>query len=103
MKTSKTQLILVAALSLFVSGSAWAVGETAGRIGGTITEAQTGAPVPGATVTISGASLIGGPRTVTTGDDGRYEIVEVPGGSYSVEVSYSGVKPIRRRVVVRQG
>jgi len=95
--------LVLAVAAISAPRSAWAVGETNGRVGGTITEAQTGAPVPGATVTISGANLIGGPRTVTTGDDGRYEIVEIPPGSYSVEVSYSGVKPIKRRVVVRQG
>ena len=95
--------VLLAACAALAPRSAWAVGETNGRIAGTVTEAATGAPVPGATVTVSGSQLIGGPRTVTTGDDGRYEIVEIPGGRYNVEVSYAGVKPIRRSVVVRQG
>jgi hypothetical protein len=85
------------------STAAFAAGEVNGRIVGSVMEAQTGAPVPGASVTVSGRSLIGPARTVTTTDDGRYEIVELPPGSYDVEVSYSGVKPIRRRVVVRQG
>src|SRR5262245_23241649 len=90
-------------LSLCLPGVAWAVGEQAGRISGTVTEAASGAPVPGATVTVSGPKLIGGPRTLTTADDGRYEAVELPAGRYDVEVSYSGVKPIKRRVIVRQG
>jgi hypothetical protein len=81
----------------------YAVGEQNGQIKGTITEAASGAPVPGATVTVSGSSLIGGPRNYTTGDDGTYQAVELPPGRYDVEVSYSGVKPIKRRVVVRQG
>ncbi len=84
-------------------GAAWAVGETNGRIGGAVTEQATGAPVPGASVTVSGKSLIGGPRSVTTDEDGRYEVIELPPGEYAVEISYSGVKPIKRRVVVRQG
>jgi Carboxypeptidase regulatory-like domain/TonB dependent receptor len=79
-----------------------AVGEQNGRIEGTVTEQATSAPVPGATVTITGPHLIGGARVLTTGDDGRYEAVEMPPGRYDVEVSYSGVKPIKRRVVVRQ-
>jgi hypothetical protein len=83
--------------------AAHALGEQNGRIKGTITEAQTQAPVPGATVTVRSGSLIGGPRTVTSGDDGSYEFVELPPGKYDVEVSYSGVKPIKRRVVIRQG
>jgi hypothetical protein len=98
------QLALVAAVAVIAAPqNAWAVGETTGRIGGTVTEAQTGAPVPGATVTVTGGSLIGGPKTITTGDDGHYDVVELPPGTYNVEVSYSGVKPIKRRVVVRQG
>lgn len=98
---------LVVSASLFVlwaaPRAAHAAGETTGRIAGSVTEAQTGAPVPGATVTVSGPALIGGPRTYTTADDGRYLAVELPPGRYDVEVSYSGVKPIRRRIVVRQG
>jgi hypothetical protein len=95
--------LLLLALLVAAPRLARAVGEQNGRIGGTITEAQTGAPVPGATVTVSGSSLIGGPRSVTSGDDGRYELVELPPGRYDVQVSYEGVKPTRRRVVVRQG
>src|SRR5581483_2930066 len=97
------KIALVLALAALTPSVAHAVGETNGRIAGTVTEAQTGAPVPGATVTAAGPALIGAPRTVTTGDDGRYEIVELPPGRYEVEVSYSGVKPIKRRVIVRQG
>ncbi len=94
----------VAALAL-ISGArdAWAVGEQTGRIAGSVTETQTGAPVPGATVTANSRALIGGARTLQTDDAGRYEFSTLPPGTYDVEVSYSGVKPIRRRVVVRQG
>jgi hypothetical protein len=93
------------ALVLFALGTtrAWAAGEINGRLEGTVTEAQTGSPVPGATITVSGKALIGGAKTLTTGEDGRYEVVELPPGTYDLEVSYSGVKPIHRRVVVQQG
>ncbi|HZS38393.1 MAG TPA: carboxypeptidase regulatory-like domain-containing protein, partial [Polyangia bacterium] len=96
------KLLLVAALAA-APRAAHAVGETNGRIGGTVMEQQTSAPVPGATVTASGPALIGGPRAVSTDENGRYEIVQLPPGAYTVEVSYSGVKPLRRKVVVRQG
>lgn len=103
-QTKSLKLALLVALGIVAAPrAALAVGEQNGRIAGTITEAVSGAPVPGATVTISGSSLIGGPRTLTTGEDGRYQAVELPPGRYDVEVSYSGVKPIKRRVVVRQG
>jgi hypothetical protein len=103
MTKTRLKVALVLAVALTAPATAWAVGETAGRIGGVVTEAQTGAPVPGATVTANSKELIGGPRSVTTGDDGRYELVELPPGRYDVDVSYSGVKPIKRRVIVRQG
>lgn len=99
----RIQVAVVLALAALAPATAYAVGEVNGRISGTITEAQTGAPVPGATVTVSGPALPGGPRTMTTDDSGRYEVVELPPGRYDVEVSYAGVKPIRRRVIVRQG
>jgi len=111
MKTDKLKFAVVLGMGLglglglavLMPSAAWAAGEVNGRLGGTVSEAQTGAPVPGATVTVSSKGLIGGPRTVTTGDDGRYELVELPPGTYNVEVSYSGVKPIKRRVAIRQG
>ncbi len=74
-----------------------------GRLKGSVLEAQTQAPVPGAQVKVSGKANIGNPRVVTTGDDGSFEIFELAPGSYTVEVSYQGVKPIMKRVVIRQG
>jgi len=97
------KVALVLAVGVLAPRAAHAVGEQNGRIAGTIIEAVSGAPVPGASVTVSGPSLIGGPRSQNSADDGHYEFVELPPGRYDVEVSYSGVKPIRRRVVVRQG
>jgi hypothetical protein len=88
---------------VLVGSNAWAVGEQTGRIAGSITELQSGAPVPGATVTANGKSLIGGARSAVSDETGHYELVSLPPGSYDIEVSYAGVKPIKRRVVVRQG
>jgi len=83
--------------------AAYAVGEVNGRLKGSVLEAQTQAPVPGAQVKVTGKALIGNARVVTTGDDGSFELFELPPGSYSIEVSYQGVKPIRKSVVIRQG
>jgi len=47
-----------------------AIGEQVGRIQGVITEAQTGLPVPGATVTASSPALITGSKNVTSREDG---------------------------------
>lgn len=80
-----------------------AAGEQNGRIRGTITEAETGLAVPGAQITASGSKLIGGPQSVQSNEDGTYQLVELPPGSYELEISYAGVAPIKRKVQVRQG
>jgi hypothetical protein len=75
--------------------------EEVGRIIGRVLEEQTGAPVPGAQISVTGTNLIGPPRTTQTADDGTFEVPNLPQGPYDVEVSYSGVKPIKRRILVR--
>jgi outer membrane receptor protein involved in Fe transport len=93
---------LCAAPALLPS-KAHAVGEQNGRISGVITDKLSAAPLPGATVKVKSSALIGGPRTVKTADDGSYELIALPPGTYEVELSYEGAKPLRRKVVVRQG
>src|SRR5262249_17901279 len=95
--------IMVLLLASAIGRSAHAVGEQNGRLAGRVTEAQTGAPVPGATITVRGRSLIGGPQSQVTDEDGNYEFTELPPGPYTVEVAFAGVKPVVRRVVVLQG
>ncbi len=99
----RTKIALVLALCSIAPRVAMAAGETDGRIEGVITEAASGAPVPGATISVNGPKLIGGARTITARDDGRYEVIGLPSGRYLVEVSYSGVKPLKRVIFVRQG
>ena len=40
---------------------------------------------------------------VLSDEEGSYELSDLPPGSYTVEVRYAGVTPIRRQVVVQQG
>jgi len=91
---------LVIALSLVAPRMAFAVGQEVGRITGRVTEAQTNAPVPGASIVVTGAPLIGPPRQTTTDEDGVYEVPNLDPGDYDLEVTFSGVKPIHRRVRV---
>jgi hypothetical protein len=74
---------------LLVSGAA-GLAQTTGGIRGTVKD-PSGAVVPGAevTVTLSGTQTS---RTVPAGNDGDYEIVELPVGHYSLEVSAPGFK-----------
>jgi len=64
-------------------------GQTSGTITGTITD-QSGAAIPGATVTITNVGTGVVARTVTTGSSGIYVAEALPVGSYQVSVSASG-------------
>jgi outer membrane receptor protein involved in Fe transport len=56
--------------------------QAASRFSGVVVD-SSGAPVPNATVVIGG-------RTVTTGDDGRFDVPDGPDGESAVQVSASG-------------
>jgi hypothetical protein len=96
-------LSLALALSLTGPGVALAAGEQNGRITGKLLEAGTQAALPGVTVTISSPALIGGSKVIATAQDGYFEATSLPPGEYTVEFSMDGVKPIKRKLVVRQG
>lgn len=99
----RTHSLWFVPLALLAPLSASAVGEQDGRLYGVVTDKASSAPLPGARISVSGKSLIGGPRRVLTDEDGSYQVVSLPPGSYDVELSYEGAKPLRRRVVIRQG
>src|SRR6266852_1456464 len=80
-----------------------ALGERDGQIRGRVTEAATGAPVPGAVVTANSPALIGPDQRVTTDDDGAYLLPHLPPGVYTVKVSFEGVKPVTHKVLVEIG
>jgi len=66
----------------------------AGEITGFVKD-QAGAPVPGATVTVTGiASNLR--RVVTTTRDGVYTAASLAPGEYRIDVALSGFKPVRR-------
>src|SRR5713226_7133582 len=55
----------------------------------------SGAVLPGVTVEASSPILIERVRTVTTDGDGRYNIVELPPGSYTVTFSLPGFSAVK--------
>jgi hypothetical protein len=90
---------LAAGASLVVAArDAAAVGQATGRVLGTVLEAETRAPVPGASAVLSGGS--GVHKGTATRDDGTFEIDAVPPGAYDLVVTYDGMKPLKRRVIV---
>jgi hypothetical protein len=66
------------------------IGQTA-TLTGTVTD-TTGAVVPGATVTVTGESLIGGSRTATTDANGTYRFPALPPGRYKLTVEMPSFK-----------
>ncbi len=79
--------VMAMALAFFAT-SAMAQSSTTGSIEGTVTD-PNGAAVKGATVTVTSPNLIS-PQTATTKDDGRYQILNLPPGTYKVAVEASG-------------
>src|SRR5215470_554218 len=82
--------------------AAFGAAELEGQIRGRIVEATTDAPVPGATVTVTSPNL-GDPHIVTSNEEGEYLVPGLPIGHYKVTVSYPGVKPMIREVLVQPG
>src|ERR671910_383291 len=74
-----------------------------GRINGTITD-NTGAVLPGVTVTASSPALIQ-PQVQVTGADGSYRFLALPPGVYEIAYELAGFQTVKRegiRVVINQ-
>ncbi len=65
------------------------IAQTTGSLRGVVTD-STGGVLPGATVTITSAALIGGTRTAVTNELGVYRFPSLPVGRYRIEVSMQG-------------
>lgn len=66
-----------------------------GNISGIVTEAESGAPLPSAVVT-----LVPGSSTVQTGTDGKFSFTGLDEGQYTVSVQKTGYQPNRKTVSV---
>jgi len=77
--------------------------EFRGRINGTVTD-NTGAVLPGVTVTASGPALMQ-PQVQVSGADGTYRFLALPPGLYTIDFELVGFQTIKRegvRVVINQ-
>src|SRR5205807_1113404 len=79
--------VMATALAFFAT-SAMAQTSTTGAIEGVVSD-PNGAAVKGATVTATSPNLIS-PRTATTGDDGRYQLLALPPGTYELPIDAGG-------------
>jgi hypothetical protein len=90
---NKLGTALLAWLALFASQTAWA--QTEAGIAGVARDA-TGAVLPGVTVEAASPALIEKVRTVVTDDVGRYNIVDLRPGTYTVTFTLTGFSTFRR-------
>ncbi|PYQ03934.1 MAG: hypothetical protein DMF82_11965 [Acidobacteria bacterium] len=90
---------LALALTLGFAPGLWAQAST-GNIYGTVTDASA-APIPGATVALSGAST--GGRTTQTGANGEFRFLNIDPGTYKLTVTMTGFATVNREVVVTTG
>src|SRR5947209_8540942 len=82
MKHNKTCFLIVFTLMAVLVQGAFAQTSTTGSIAGFVKD-QSGAAVPGVTVTASGANSIR-PQSATSGNDGSYTILNLPPGKYTI-------------------
>jgi hypothetical protein len=86
---------VLALFSLFINVSSSNAQSTGGRIRGTVTDAS-GGTVVGAKISIVNQSN-GAARDTVTGANGEYIFLEVPVGTYEVQVSQTGFKQYVRK------
>jgi len=84
---------VAAALALSATLAAQQV--TSARINGTVTD-ETHAPVPGVTVTLTSPALQVPQRTTVTDNQGEYQFLELPVGTYRVSFELSGFSRLVR-------
>ncbi|HSL23452.1 MAG TPA: TonB-dependent receptor [Vicinamibacterales bacterium] len=92
---------LVVAAALVALATPAAAQEFRGRINGTVSD-NTGAVLPGVTVTATSPALIQ-PQTTTTGADGSYRFIALPAGVYALNFELNGFKTYKHegiRVVI---
>jgi hypothetical protein len=98
--TRTAGLVRVLLTFLLVAGAvpaAFAQGTT-GSINGTITD-NTGAVLPGVTVTVSGPAIMG-VQSGTTTDQGQYRFPSLPPGTFRVQYELAGFSTVVREGIV---
>ena len=92
---TRTAVGMTALMLLLGAGAAWAQSAIAG-----VVRDDSGGVLPGVTVEASSPALIGGSRSAVTDDQGRYNIVDVRPGTYSVTFALAGFTTVKRDGIV---
>ena len=81
--------ICVLVCMTLVLGAHMAYAQTTGSITGTVTD-DSGAVLPGVTITLSGERLIGGSQTRISDTNGTYRFDRLVPGTYGVKMELQG-------------
>jgi hypothetical protein len=93
----RSRLLVTLAISTLLAGAhAAAQTEEIGHITGVVAE-RNGGPLPRATVTVSGRGLA---RSAITDNEGRFEIRDLPHGSYAVTAERAGFESRTLQTIV---
>jgi len=95
MNARKASLPILLVLLVFGVPSVLLAQSETGTITGTVTD-QSGAVVPGVTVTLTSAAIIGGTRSDVTSALGAYKFIALPPGSYDLKFELSGFRTVSR-------
>jgi len=84
--------VLLFTFSIFLGSLVLA--QQSGKISGTVTDAETGEPLPGANILVEGTTY-----GASADAQGQYNILQVPPGTYTVSASYIGYSELRKNQV----
>jgi hypothetical protein len=87
-RTIRILVLLLCGVAIWPAAGRAQSQATSGQITGQVVD-NSGAVLPGATVTVTGADN-GFTRTVVTGDDGLYTLALIPPGTYEVKAELAG-------------
>ncbi len=98
MSAARLRILLIGLLVVSFSGSVFVQRLNAqvlyGSVSGTVMD-QSNAMLPGAQVTITNDTT-GLKRTATTDSGGAYRFLDLPEGTYTIDVSATGFKPLKK-------
>jgi hypothetical protein len=94
----RTRLLCLAAVLSVMVGSALAQDVSTGTLTGVVRD-TSGGVLPGVSVEAASPALIEKVRSVVTDTDGRYRIIGVRPGAYSVTFSLTGFRTVKRESV----
>ena len=94
MRTAVFSIALLIVIGLMVWAPREAQAQATGSIAGVVTD-ETGAVIPGVTITITNAAT-NQSRTTVTGTDGYYSVLLLQPGKFEVKATLSGFKTVTR-------